>query len=248
MMLNPEIATELAEDVFTLSVLHDHELSPVVVMALKDVDFPYNLGLLAIGDESQEAYRIMQEAITLLPATPDTRFMDHLAADYAAIYLTGALGASPYESYWLSEDHLLCQDAMFDMRALYSAAGLAAPNWRQRADDHLVFQLQFLAKLLPKASSDHDWRALTTFMDFHLLRWLPGFSSRVANRCDTSFYAALAIFTNVWCQQLRDLIARHLAEARPSDEEIEAQLRSQKVAMVAEAPIHFMPGIGGPSW
>jgi hypothetical protein len=33
---------------------------------------------------------------------------------FRRIYLTGAFGASPCESYWLSDDHLVCQDAMFD--------------------------------------------------------------------------------------------------------------------------------------
>ncbi|MGZ8219633.1 molecular chaperone TorD family protein [Methylomagnum sp.] len=84
----------------------------------------------------------MRSLVAALQAAPDTAFLDDLAADFAAIYLTGAFGASPYESYWLSDDHLICQDAMFDMRTLYAGAGLKVPDWRMRPDDHLVFQLQ----------------------------------------------------------------------------------------------------------
>jgi TorA maturation chaperone TorD len=183
-----------------------------------------------------------------LPTTPDTAYLDDLAADFAAIYLTGALSASPYESYWLSDDHLICQDAMFDMRTLYAAAGLVVPDWRMRPDDHLVFQLQFLAHLLTKADKDDDWRSLATFLDYHLLRWLPDFASRVVSRCDTPFYAALALLTDVWCQQLRGLIVQHLGEARLSAEAIEEQLSSRRIAEVKEVPIHFVPGAAGPSW
>ena len=48
-------------------------------------------------------------ALAALPSDPDTACMDGLAADFAAIYLTAAYGASPSESYWLSDDHLVCQ-------------------------------------------------------------------------------------------------------------------------------------------
>jgi TorA maturation chaperone TorD len=190
----------------------------------------------------------MRAAVSGLPAEPPASFLDELAADFAAIYLTGAYGASPSESFWLSDDHLVCQEAMFDLRALYAASGLAAPDWRMRPDDHLVFQLQFVARYLELALSDDDWRSLASFLDFHLLRWLPNFSSRIAARCDTAFYGALVILTNSWCQQLRDLIADMLDEVRPSQEEIEEQLRAQRGAMPAPEPVHFVPGMHGPSW
>jgi TorA maturation chaperone TorD len=248
MMLTSEIGSVLAEDVSTLAILQDRELSPVVLAGLKDLKFPDNLGLLPAGDVSRKAFRMMQEVVASFPAAPDAAFLDDLAADFAAIYLTGALGASPYESYWLSDDHLICQDAMFDMRTLYAGAGLAVPDWRMRPDDHLVFQLQFLARLLAKAGKDEDWRSLGTFLDYHLLRWLPDFASRVVSRCDTPFYAALGLLTDVWCQQLRGLIVQHLGEARLSSEEIEERLNSQRIVAVKEVPIHFVPGGARPSW
>jgi len=248
MMLTSEIGSVLAEDVSTLAILQDRELSPAVLAGLKDLKFPGNLGLLPTDDMSRKAFRMMQEVVASFPAAPDAAFMDDLAADFAAIYLTGALSASPYESYWLSDDHLICQDAMFDMRTLYAAAGLAVPDWRMRPDDHLVFQLQFLAHLLAKADKDDDWRSLATFLDYHLLRWLPDFTGRVVSRCDTPFYAALALLTDVWCQQLRGLIVQHLGEARLTAEAIEEQLSSRRIAEVKEVPIHFVPGGAGPSW
>jgi TorA maturation chaperone TorD len=248
MMLNSEIASVFAEDVSTLAILQDRELSPAVLAGLKDLKFPNNLGLLPTDDMSQKAFMMMQEVVASFPTVPDTAFLDNLAADFAAIYLTGALGASPYESYWLSDDHLICQDAMFDIRALYAAAGLVMPDWRIRPDDHLVFQLQFLAHLLTKADKDDDWRSLATFLDYHLLRWLSDFASRVVSRCDTPFYAALALLTDVWCQQLRGLIEQYLGEERLTSEKIEEILSSQRIVEVKEVPIRFIPGGAAPSW
>jgi TorA maturation chaperone TorD len=147
---------------------------------------------------------------------------------------------------------------MFDMRELYAADGLAVPDWRMRPDDHLVFQLQFLAKRLERLSrlpeaEDPDiandlWLSLAALLDRHLLRWLPDLASRVSVRCDTEFYAALFLLTEDWCEQLRDLIAMHLDEPRPNKEELEALLRPKHLDEVKSVPIQFMPGIGGPSW
>jgi TorA maturation chaperone TorD len=144
------------------------------------------------------------------------------------------------------------------MRELYAADGLTVPDWRMRPDDHLVFQLQFLAKRLeciaPGSEAESAdfanelWLSLATLLDHHLLRWLPDFACRVSVRCDTEFYAALFLLTEVWCEQLRDLMALHLDEPRPSKEEVEAALRPKQLDEVKPVPIQFMPGIGGPSW
>lgn len=250
MTLNADTGLLLAEDAATLAILQDRELSPEILAELNALDFPNNLAMLPNDAAAAKIYALMHEASTssLLRADADADAMDELAADFAAIYLTGAHGASPYESYWLSDDHLLCQEAMFDLRTLYGEAGLAVPNWRMRPDDHLLFQLQFVAHLLGRIEGNDDWRSLAEFLDYHLLRWLPDFAVRVAYRCYTPFYAALALLTDAWCQQLRRMIERHLGEARPTAEQIQARLNSQRQAEITEIPIRFVPGATGPSW
>jgi putative dimethyl sulfoxide reductase chaperone len=258
MKIDEDTALAWSEDAATLALLHARELPPELLVTLKALDFPGNLGMVPYGERCEQLFGAMREVVVSLPDIPDKAFMDDLAADYAAIYLTGALEASPFESFWLSDEHLLCQEAMFELRALYAADGMRVPDWRMRPDDHLVFQLQFLARRLMRisaqsvdgaeATSRDQWRSLAEFLDHHLLRWLPDFTGRVAQRCDTSFYAVLALLSDAWCQQLRDVIALHLDEARPSKEEIEAVLRPNSCAEVKAEPLRFMPGIGGPSW
>ena len=252
MTLNTGVAAALAEDAATLALLHDSELTLSVLVELKALGFPANLGLFPAGEASLASFEMMRGAVAALPGIPDAALidalLDELAADFAAIYLTGSFGASPCESYWLSDDHLVCQDAMFDLRALYAEHGLAVPDWRKRPDDHLVFQLQFLAGRLNAVASEDDWRSMAGFLDYHLLRWLPDFAGRVADRCNMMFYAALALLTDAWLQQVRDLIADHLGEPRLSREEIEASLGSQREAEQVAVPITFMPGAAGPSW
>lgn len=240
-MLDGEIARALAEDAATLAFMHDAELSAAVLGRLKRLDFPDNLGLLPVGTASLSSFDLMRAVVSSLPEVADHALLDYLAADFAAIYLTGAHGASPSESFWLSDDHLVCQEAMFDLRALYAAAGLAAPDWRKRPDDHLVHQLDYLARRLAVTSTDDDWRRLAAFLDRHLLRWLPDFAARIAQRCDTLFYAALLPLTTVWCQQVRELIAAHLGEAIPATP-------AKSAPDSPPTPIHFLPGGTEPSW
>lgn len=256
MIIDNDTALAWSDDAATLALLHGRELTPELLTALQALDFPGNLGMVPCTGKCEQVFAAMRELVASLPKIPDKAFMDDLAADYAAIYLTGALEASPFESFWLSDEHLLCQEAMFELRALYATDGLRVPDWRMRPDDHLVFQLQFLARRLLRTTAqpagdttvDDQWRALAEFLDHHILRWLPDFTRVVAQRCDTSFYAALALLTDAWGQQLRDVIALHLGEPRPSNEEIEAVLRPNACAEVKAEPIRFMPGIGGPSW
>lgn len=248
MRLDAGIAAALAGDFATLALLHDAELSPTLAAELRGIGFPSSLALVPHGDAACGSREMMRQAVGTLPAAGAVDAFDEIAADYASIYLTAAHGVSPSESYWLSDDHLVCQDAMFELRELYRTHGLVAPDWRRRPDDHLVYQLQFLARRLESVAGDDDWRALAGFLDFHLLRWLPDFSRRVSERCDTAFYGALMLLTDAWCRQLRELIANHLGEARPTAEEIAATLASRRVVQVEAVPLQYFPGGAGPSW
>jgi len=241
--LPQELASALAEDAETLAFLQDRELSAEILLGLRQIGFPTNLALLPEGDDASQAHELMAAALAAMPAEPGAALMDELAADFAAIYLNGSLGASPSESVWVSDDHLICQDAMFALRDLYAAQGLAAPDWRSRPDDHLVFQLQFLAHSLRRSGDMEALAQLAGFLDEHLLRWLPDFARRVASRCDTAFYAALALLTAAWVDQLRDLLARLLDEPRPSLEQIEARLHCQRPLAELATPA-FVPGVG----
>lgn len=242
-LLSREQAAALAEDAETLALLQERELSADMLGELRSNGFPDSLALQGDGERVQ-AYRLMTAAVADLPQTFTPEWLDELAADFAAIYLNGSYGASPSESVWLSDDHLICQDAMFELRQIYASKGVAAPDWRLRPDDHLVFQLQFIACCLRQARSIDDWRSLANFLDEHLLRWLPDFAGRVANRCETALYAALALLSATWVDQLREILAYLLGEDRPSREEIKTRLQKKTSCSPEVVSLTFMPGLG----
>lgn len=232
----------VADDLAMLTSLHDKEPDDLLLQALREEGFPQGLGLRLIGEGGSQALDLMKRALAALPEEIDESVLNELAADYANIYLNYGIHVSPEESVWIDEENLTCQDSMFQVRAWYEQYGLVAENWRIRPDDHLVLQLQFLAHLFSVVQTETDLDQAARFMDEHLLRWLSSFSERVAGRCDTPYFAGVALLTGTYCEELRDLLATILDESRPSPEEIEERMKPSR--RPEEVPVSFMPGMG----
>ncbi|MEN8167669.1 MAG: molecular chaperone TorD family protein [Pseudomonadota bacterium] len=232
----------LADDMTMLTTLHDKEPDEALLLALREDAFPQGLGLRLIGEGGSQAVDLMERALGALPKQVDDAVLNELAADYANIYLSYGIQASPEESVWIDEEKLSCQESMFQVRAWYEQYGLMAENWRVRPDDHLVLQLQFLAHLFSSVQTETHLEEAARFMDEHLLRWLSAFSERVAGRCDTPYFAGAALLTSAYCEELRDLLAGILEAPRPSPEEIEERMRPRRKP--EEVPVSFMPGMG----
>lgn len=243
----PELCMALADDLEALIRLHDREVDGPTLEALQAAGFPACLALPPSGGAAQAAYGQLAAALAELPRPPTRAALDFLAADYAAIYLNHSYGASPYESVWLDNDHLACQQPMFELRERYAAAGLTVTDWRKRYDDHLVCQLQYLRHRLLQPAP--DWADLAQFLDEHLGYWLPDFAQRLTQFAHTDFYAGLALVTWAWIERLRDLLAEIHGLYRPERTVLTDRIRRKFALDKAEvAPIKFMPGVQGPSW
>ncbi len=249
--MNPSLTrfrTEVALDLMTLAQLHDRELTPATLQALKKADFPHCFAFKLTGSTAAEAVLVLESALAELDGSRAQ--CDELAADYAAIYLTHAYVAAPCESVWLDDDGLAMQAPMFEVRKIYARFGFCAPNWRMRSDDHLVHQIQFLAELLDPREPD-GMNECARFLDDHTLRWLPDFVRRVAARAQTPFYAGVALLTLALLDELRDVLAEIIGEARPSPEEIEQRAqraaRERREAVAVPLPDRYVPGTA-PSW
>ncbi len=236
----------VAEDLGLLARLHGVELDAATLAALRSAEFPGCLALPSATREGEEARLLMAHTLgggdAALRASPDD-----MAADYAAIYLTGRYHASPNESAWLDEDGLERQEPMFAVREWYRKYDLEAGDWRRRQDDNLSLQLQFAAHLFTLAADDAALRPAADFLDAHLLRWIGRFAERVGARAATPFYAALAMLTADYLHALRAaLIVLASAPLPPPGTE------EQKTAKAPQGPtcgdaMPFIPGTG-PVW
>lgn len=203
----PEIAEALANDLDFLSRLHDREPDADVLCFLRKLDPNAWFTLRLSGAEFEEGARLMRDTLAETTWPPSAATLDDLAADYAAIYLTHAYRASPCESFWRDEDNLERQAPMFETRAWYEKYGVRAPDWRLRSEDHIAFELAFLARLLRNGADPAQTRDAAEFLRTHPLRWVPEFVRRVVARCREPFYAGAALLTIAYLSRLSDLFA-----------------------------------------
>ena len=239
------LAHAISDDLVLLSALHATELEAQTLVELKHLGFPEGLGLRFTSERGATILDHLSKVIKTWPDQVDEAFLHGLAADYAAIYLNAQLGASPHESFWLDEESLVMQKPMFEVRDLYRENGMHVENWRSRADDHLVNELNFMAEIIKDDGNPAALSIVACFMDEHLLRWIDQFSDRVASHCESDFYIGLMLLTAVYCDELRDLLATILEQPRPTPEEVEARLREKQPEPIKVAP----PQTGcGPGW
>ena len=221
------VARALSEDLAQLLRLHRAELDGPTLAALADAGFPAGLALQPPG-----ADRVMAEIRAALEAGPG---LDALAADYAALYLTGAWGACPEESEWLGEDRLRAGQPLFDWLEILGQAGLAPPpGWH---GDHLVCQLGWLAARLSRPGT--DLALLARVLDQHLLRWLPAWNGRLqARERSACLYTGLAGLTLAWLEALRQILAEGYALPRQPRFVLADADKPDSVS-----PLRFMPGM-----
>lgn len=230
----------VAEDLRLLAALHADELNAEQLEELRQFPFQDYLGLLAGSPETRDALEAMDAALAASEA-PTPAALDTLAADYADIYLTYRYRAAPSESAWVHPEQLERQEPMFVVRQWHRRYGVEVQDWRVRPDDHLVNELLLVAHVLEQEPSDRGMAAAGQFLDAHLLVWAPRFFARVAARCSTPFYAALALLSGAYLEEVRALLEQLTGNER--------QIRQPDDAPNASPcdGTRYLPG-AAPSW
>lgn len=150
-----------------------------------------------------------------------------LAVDYARIFLGAGIAdgaaAYPYESVYTSPEHLIMQEARDQVLALYRAKGLAIEESATDPEDHLAFELEFMAYMVREsiaAAESENSDALrasleeqAAFLSGHLLNWVPALCKDVAKYADTDFYPAIAQMTTGFLRNDQALLEGFLQEA-----------------------------------
>lgn len=140
--------------------------------------------------------------------------LDDLRRDHQRLLLgPGHVLASPYESVYLSEEHLIFEEQTLSVRRCYARFGLQSPMLNREPDDHIGLELDFLGQLCQLAldglDAGHDdvvhvvEGAIGDFLREHLLLWVHGFLDRLETGAVTRFHRGLALLTRGAVQQLR---------------------------------------------
>ncbi len=199
----------IADELNILALLHNTEPDVGLLKMLKETSFPQSVSLELNSSSCVQGIQLLNESLKSVDDEVAADYIDALAVDFADIYLTYKLRASPNESVWLDEDHLEKQKPMFKIREFYRRYGLCAKDWRTCSEDHLVLQIQFIAHLFSNSKTEtvmENMRNAADFMDHHLLCWLSYFTRRVSQRCATDYFAGLALITEGYISAVRDLL------------------------------------------
>lgn len=209
-----------AEGLRLLAHLHAEEPTPALLEALRNA--PVARGPLALDrDDALQAAALVDEVVSDLPDRITRRSLAPLAADFAAIHLSGELRACPTEGSWLDEE--LRADAAASLARWRSGleAELRRSPLDRLPDDHVAAELALLAALLDRGRMIDAVR----FLDRHPLRWVPDFCSRVATRCREPFFAGIAILTNALLDDLRDRLGEACGLPRPAEDGTDVRRR-----------------------
>lgn len=152
---------------------------------------------------------------------------DEIAADFYHIF---GLNVLPYESTFLEPDNVLEGPVTERVLGDYWRAGFR-PDIKSQSADHIGLELIFLSDLCrTQAEALEDQRVdiasnmeaeATSFLENHLLHWLPGFVQAVYQQ-DMPFYTSLADITlDLVIDYYQDLSRRSVHQQNSTNQEIQ---------------------------
>lgn len=176
------------------------------------------------GSEIAQGYTTIKEYLR----HRDAGTRQELAVDYAHTFLSAGVYdtviAPPYESVFTSEQHLLMQEARDGALAFYRAEGLDLPADNTTPEDHVSFEMQFMALLIDRTVAAMDEGDMAEFSRLvgvqdkflaeHLENWIPAFTRAVDEHARTAFYRGIASLTRGMLALDREVVDDLAAYAR----------------------------------
>lgn len=168
---------------------------------------------LTFEEESALAAGWRELALCLKRKGPDPR--TDFAVDYARCMLSAGIingeAAVPFESIYTSKERLTHQEARDKVRAIYIANGVTVDQELNLPEDHLAFELEFLAIMADRAHElalveDHEGLLANlacqrSFIGDHILNWISAFEENLAACALTKFYVALTHIVQGFLEQ-----------------------------------------------
>ena len=181
-----------------LSRLYRVEVDAPLLETLTGLSFPSTDNkMLADGYSMLTAYLAGRSENTL----------EGLAVDYAKVFLAAGsadgCAALPCESVYTSPQKLFMQESWEEVIDLYKQYGLKKNNtYSDLMEDHIALELEFMAELIEKG----DCETQLSFINSHLLNWIPEFLADIDRYAAQDFYKALGRITLGFLQMERDFL------------------------------------------
>ena len=135
-----------------------------------------------------------------------------LKVDFARLFVGPyKLLAAPYGSVYLDTGRTMMGDSTLDVKNRYREAGLDMAKEFKEAPDHITAELEFMYYLIFKeveAFSSSDTEAAIgciqkqrSFLEDHLMSWVPEFAGNIIEHAETLFYQNLAKATETFLKE-----------------------------------------------
>ncbi len=195
-----ELMTSRAQTYGMLARLFRVEVDKDTLDELMGLRFPRSTGNEKVDDGYHKIYAYLKTA------WDDS--ITELAIDYVRVFIghgvNGYSAAYPYESVYTSERRLMMQEARAEVLQVFRENHLKRGKWTE-SEDHIALELEFMqrmslrtAEFLDAGDDDAAIENLKTqksFVNDHLLNWLPLLTADMLAYAKTSFYQGLAQLT-----------------------------------------------------
>ena len=133
----------------------------------------------------------------------DAETLEALEYDYNQLFVGPRPSIPPpYESVYLTREHLIFDEPTRAVRAVYAELGLVAPKLNREPDDHLGLEFNFVSHLClaaidaiergDRAALERMLDAQREFLAQHVQLWVPRCLELAAGAAGTLFYQGIA--------------------------------------------------------
>ena len=165
--------------------------------------------------------------------------LEPLKVDFSKLFIGPyQLSAAPYGSVYLESERKMMGDSTLDVRNRYREAGLDTAKTFKDAPDHISAELEFMYYLIFKeiealANSDIETaigfiRRQKSFLEDHLIAWVPEFARSIAENAENPFYPNLAKATETFLKENYEIVSRFL-DANKMNSEKPVEINSLQV-------------------
>ncbi len=138
--------------------------------------------------------------------------LEPLKVDFAKLFVGPyELLAAPYGSVYLDGGRKIMGDSTLDVKDQYRQAGLDIAKDFKDAPDHIAAELEFMYYLIYKeiesfSNSDSEAaigfvRKQKSFLENHLMAWVPQFANHIIENAENAFYPNLAKATEAFLKE-----------------------------------------------
>lgn len=198
-----------------LSFLFGHTPEKEQLLYLLKSDSLLTLG--KVNEGARVIYEFMQDF--------DDEDFIKLKHEYNRLFIGPDILPAPlWESVYLSHDHAMFGEETLLVRQAYKEFGLSFVRLNNEPDDHLVTELEFMSTLINRMNNESEQKekllrlieGQISFLEDHLLKWVPNFCELLINATKCELYRGAAMLLNEFLPCDLDL-AIHLREVLNDD-------------------------------